>query len=214
MQGKSDINVTKIAFKFYNESCYEDITRDIKLYLQAIDETQFAVNDKNKKMFFDITTPVIETEETYEMLNIIYENNEIVFDLANTPFELADGKTLLVTAVFDAQDDSNCSGGTDEAPFYTSGIRGKAMVYTHNTVGFEEFAQTEEFPVVTSGTGTNVELPVTLIEYTYTEKATGIDEVEAATATNGPCYNLMGQKVQGDLPAGIYIQNGRKFIVR
>ena len=29
-----------------------------------------------------------------------------------------------------------------------------------------------------------------------------------------PVYNLMGREMRGTLPAGIYIQNGRKFIVR
>lgn len=42
---------------------------------------------------------------------------------------------------------------------------------------------------------------------------TGIEEVEAAQATDGPIYNLQGQRVVNPGP-GIYIQNGRKFVVR
>lgn len=42
----------------------------------------------------------------------------------------------------------------------------------------------------------------------------GIDNVKAGTAADGPIYNLMGQKMTGNLPAGIYIQNGKKFIVK
>ncbi len=42
-----------------------------------------------------------------------------------------------------------------------------------------------------------------------------IDSVKAELDTNAPVYNVMGQKMSGrDLPAGIYIQNGRKFIVK
>lgn len=214
LQDKANVNVTKLSFKFYNESAYDDITRDIKVSVQAIDETQFAVNDQNKKMFFEFGEPVLDYEVTYSMLDLLYEDNEIVFDFANAPIELPAGKTLLVTAIFDAQDDANCTGSTDEAPFYTSGT-GKAMVYTHNTVGFEEFAGTDDFPVVTSGTGTNVNLPVTKVDYTYTDQATAIDDVKAAATTDGAYYNLMGQKFnENSLPAGIYIDNGKKVIVK
>lgn len=42
---------------------------------------------------------------------------------------------------------------------------------------------------------------------------TGIEEVEAQPQTDGNIYNLQGQRVVNPGP-GIYIQNGRKFIVR
>ena len=60
--------------------------------------------------------------------------------------------------------------GSDYAPFYTTGIRDRALTYTDNTTCFSDFA---DFPnaTVTQGCGTNVELPVTRIEYTYTEGA-------------------------------------------
>jgi hypothetical protein len=82
------------------------------------------------------------------------------------------GKSLLLTMVFDAEDDDNCTIGSAYAPFYTSGIgRGKAMLYTNNWTSFVDYAQSEDFPDATAvlGCGTNVELPVTRIEYTYTE---------------------------------------------
>ena len=42
-----------------------------------------------------------------------------------------------------------------------------------------------------------------------------IDSVKAELDTNAPVYNVMGQKMSSkNLPAGIYIQNGRKFIVK
>jgi len=64
------------------------------------------------------------------------------------------------------------------------------------------------------GCGTNVELPVTLINYSF-EKSTGVEEVEAAKAEDNVYYNLMGQKFDGNnLPAGIYIHNGQKIIIR
>ena len=42
---------------------------------------------------------------------------------------------------------------------------------------------------------------------------TGIDKVTASPTTDGPIYNLQGQRVTNPGP-GIYIQNGRKFVVR
>ena len=59
-----------------------------------------------------------------------------------------------------------------------------------------------------------MDLPVALITYTYT-KSTGVDEVKAVTAESNVYYNLMGQKFDGNnLPAGIYIHNGQKVIVK
>lgn len=215
MQDKSNVKVTKMTFKFYSED-FEEITRDIKVSLQAIDETEFAVVD-NKKQFFEFDAPLLEYEWSCDLLDNYYEDCELVFDLSNAPFSLDKGKTLLVTAIFDAQDNDNCTTGSDYAPFYTSGIRAKAMSYTDNTNSFEAYAQGDDFPDATAslGCGTNVELPVTKIEYTYTDSATGIDEVNEATTSDGAYYNLMGQRFTGDnLPAGIYIHNGKKLVVK
>lgn len=44
---------------------------------------------------------------------------------------------------------------------------------------------------------------------------TAITSVDVDTIVKeSPVYNLMGREMRGTLPAGIYIQNGRKFIVR
>lgn len=42
---------------------------------------------------------------------------------------------------------------------------------------------------------------------------TGIEEVTVTPTTDGPIYNLQGQRVTNPGP-GIYIQNGRKFVIR
>ena len=214
LQDKHEVKITSLAFKFYCES-FEDIIRDVKIYLEATDATEFAVV-KEVKQFFPFENPVMEVEQTYEMLNYYGEDMDVEFTLPE-PFALASGKNLLVTIVFDAQDDDNCTIGSDYAPFYTSGIRNKGMVYTDNWTSFVDFAQGEDFPDATAmlGCGTNVELPVTKIGYTYNENATGIEEIEAATASDNAYYNLMGQKFSADnLPAGIYIHNGRKVLVK
>lgn len=212
MQDKTDVEITAISFKFRNDSWYDDIVRDVKIYMGAIDDTQFAVNEDGVKQFFNFDNQVYEANEVYAMLEIFGEDAELRFDL-DEPFALEAGKTLLVTIVFDAEDDDNCTNGSDDVPFYTSGIRSKCMVYTDNWTSFLNF---EEFPNATAmlGCGTSAELPVTLFDYTYGAGTTAIQEVKAA-AQDGAYYNLMGQKfTEGNMPAGIYIHNGQKIVVK
>ena len=194
---------------------FEDIYRNVIICMDAIDDNEFAVNDDGVKQFFDFHQIVYAGEEQFSMIDFYYDDMVMEFTL-DEPFSLPAGKNLLVTMVYDADDDDNCTDGTDLAPFYTSGIRSQAMTYTDNTESFLDFANGNDFPDATSmlGCGTNVELPVTLIDYTYT-KSTSVEEVKAATAQDNVYYNLMGQKFNGNnLPAGIYIHNGQKVIVK
>ena len=214
LQNLAGVKINKLTFKFNNAGTWEDIYRDVKLYLEETDATEFAVVE-GVKQFFTFGEPVLETQVSYELMNSMDEDVELALELAE-PFALASGKNLLVTVVFDAEDDDNCTMGSDYAPFYTSGIRRQAMVYTNNWTSFVDYAQGEDFPDATAmlGCGTNVELPVTLINYSF-EKSTGVEEVEAAKAEDNVYYNLMGQKFDGNnLPAGIYIHNGQKIIIR
>lgn len=212
---EQELSITKLAFKFMNNDCYEDIVRDVKLYLQETDATQFEVVE-GVKQFFPFDNLVLEEEQVYEMLDFLYEDHELVLDLSNAPFALGKGKGLLVTVVFDAQDDDNCTMGNDYAPFYTSGVRGQAMVYTDNWTSFIEYAEGNDFPDASAmlGCGTNVDLPVSRIYYYYEDNASGVEEIEAVNAQDDVYYNLMGQKFQGNMPAGIYIHNGKKVIVK
>ena len=53
------------------------------------------------------------------------------------------------------------------------------------------------------------------MDFVLTQNMTGINDVDAQLLDpNAPIYDLMGRRVQGQLTQGIYIQNGRKFIVR
>ena len=215
LQALDDVKINKLSFKFYNAGTWEDIYRDVKLYLQEIDDVAFAVNENGIKQFFTFGDPVLETSVSYEFINTMDEDVELALELTE-PFALTAGKSLLVTVVFDAEDDDNCTMGSDYAPFYTSGIRSKAMVYTNNWTSFVDYAQGENFPDATAmlGCGTNVELPVTQIAYSCAP-STGIQEVEAVNAGDNAYYNLMGQKFNGsNLPAGIYIHNGQKMIIK
>ncbi len=214
LEGKGDVTITKISFKFRNDDCYEEMMRDCKIYMQAVDDNAFAVVE-GVKQFFAFDNMVYGGYENYDMLSLLYTDVDFDFELTE-PFVLPEGKNLLVTFVADALDDDNCTYGTDCIPFYTSGIMNKGMTYTNNTVSFLEYAQGNDFPDATAmlGCGTNVELPVTLIDYEY-GGTTAVEEVKAASQEDGAYYNLMGQKFSADnLPAGIYIHNGRKVLVK
>ncbi len=53
------------------------------------------------------------------------------------------------------------------------------------------------------------------MDFVLTQDLTGITDVDVQQLDqNAPIYDLMGRRVQGQLTPGIYIQNGRKFIVR
>ena len=167
MDGKEGVQIKYLNFKFYCES-FEEIIRNAKVYLQEIDATEFAVNEDGVKQFFDLGELVAEGRYDIDLLEYYGEDQVLAMEIEE-PFNLTLGKNLLVTIVLDAEDYDNCTMGSDYAPFYTSGIRGKAMTYTNNWTSFVDYAMGDQFPNATAtlGCGTNVELPVTEIGYTY-----------------------------------------------
>ena len=217
-ENKADVQITRMAFRFANQS-FNDITRDVKVYLQPLEATEFAVVDGKKQFFeFDAANPELDYEETFELLDFYGEDGELVFDLADAPFTVTPGMGLLVTCVFDAQDDDNCVESSYDLQFYSSGIRGRAMTFTNNTVSFLDFAETEDFPDATVflGCGTNIELPATKIDYSWTEEIdTAIEDVKAASENDGVYYDMTGRMVDAaNLTPGIYVHGGKKIVVK
>ena len=166
MEGREGFKIQYLNFKFYIES-FEEIVRNARVYLREIDATEFAVVD-GVKQFFDFGELAAEGRYDINLLDFYGEDQVLAFEMEE-PLTFTPGKSLLVTIVLDAEDDDNCTMGSDYAPFYTSGIRGKAMTYTDNWTSFVDYAMGEHFPdaSATLGCGTNVELPVTEIGYTY-----------------------------------------------
>ena len=174
MTGKEGLKIKYLNFKFYSES-YEEIIRNAKVYLQEIDATEFAVVE-GVKQFFNLGELVAEGRYDIDLLEYYGEDQVLALELEE-PFPFTLGKSLLVTIVLDADDDDNCTMGSDYAPFYTSGIRGKAMTYTNNWTSFVDYAMGTDFPDATAslGCGTNVELPVTELGYTYERMPGDVD---------------------------------------
>lgn len=167
MEGREGLKIKYLNFKFYSES-YEEIVRNAKVYLQEIDATEFATSEDGIKQFFDFGDLVAVGRYDIDLLECYGEDQVLALEMEE-PFDFTQGKSLLVTIVFDAEDDDNCTMGSDYAPFYTSGIRGKAMTYTSNWTSFVDYSMGWDFPDATAtlGCGTNVELPVTELGYTY-----------------------------------------------
>lgn len=214
LDGKQNVKIKSLKFTFMSES-FETIERNVLIYLQESDATEFAV-ENNIKQFFPLETLVGEDALSIDLIDTYGDDCVLEY---NVDFAFTPGKTLIVTMVYDAEDDDNCTMGSDYAPFYTSGIRGKCMTYTNNTVSFTDYALGNDFPdaTVMLGCGTNVELPVTGIGYTYEEQTvTGIDDLTVKPATaDDAYYNLQGQRMNSaNLPAGIYIHQGKKVIVK
>ena len=55
---------------------------------------------------------------------------------------------------------------------------------------------------------------VTLWAYQTEASSTGIADVKIDNVTNDAIYDLQGRRVSNPLRKGIYIRNGKKFIVR
>ncbi len=204
MVGKEGVQIKYLNFKFHNET-FEDIVRNAKVYLQEIDATQFAVNEDGVKQFFPLGEMVAEGRYDLDLLETYGEDQALTMEIEE-PFSFTPGKSLLVTIVMDAEDDDNCTMGSDYAPFYTSGIRGKAMTYTDNWTSFIDYAMGDDFPNATAmlGCGTNVELPVTEIGYTYERlcgDVNGDGEVNIADAIDLINYVL------GSVPTPFYEVN-------
>lgn len=204
MEGRDGMKIKYLNFKFYSES-FEEIFRNAKVYLREIDETEFAINEDGVKQFFDFGELVAEGRYDINLIDYYGEDQVLALEMQRS-FNYVPGKSLLVTIIFDAEDDDNCTMGSDYAPFYTSGIHGRAMTYTSNWTSFVDYAMSEHFPDATAtlGCGTNVDLPVTEIGYTY-EKMRG-DVNGDGQLTIADVTTLIDYLLSGD-PTGFYEVN-------
>lgn len=95
--------------------------------------------------------------------------------------------------------------------FYRTNAEGFEPLFTHR-IGIQAI-YTVEVPEVD---GMPKKAPVinkSNIVY-YELPSVAVEAIQTDANKEGAIYNLMGQKMNGHLPAGIYIQNGKKFIVK
>ncbi len=171
--GKQNVKITKIYYKFNDQAVYSDINADVNYCLQLVDANEFQIDADGDKVYFDFGEPAVTGEFYYEAFSAYGEDVEVVIDLTDAPFAVTPGKNLVVTAIFDLT--SDCMASSDDAAFYTSGIRNRVMTYSDNYDSFLDYVNSSSYPKCSptySGGSTNSDLPVTRIEYTYTEGGT------------------------------------------
>ena len=155
------------------------------------------------KFYFTLPT----TDIYGNMLDPEYLSYSIFIDDETEPFEF-NGEDY----TFDLEADEVIT----EVPYslYTNAVDFKSYfiyMYRTNAEGFE--------PLFTKRIGIQVYYTVDGIRNAseivyYGDPVTAIESVKAELDMNAPIYNIMGQKMKsGNLPAGVYIQNGKKFIV-
>ena len=83
-----------------------------------------------------------------------------------------------------------------------------------NTYAVGEGAGSKTIKLSRSKSSTNV----FITKFVITRTADGIEEIEMVVPTENTIYNLQGQKIDassiGALPAGLYIINGKKMVIR
>ena len=84
LEGKTDVKITGLNFKFNNAGAWEEITRNVKIYIQEIDETEFAVI-KGIKQFFNFDGLALEEQVYIEMLSCFGDDAEMPFSLKDSP---------------------------------------------------------------------------------------------------------------------------------
>jgi len=68
---------------------------------------------------------------------------------------------------------------------------------------------------VISSNGNTSTISLSDLSKMYFSATNGIKTVSAEETGDGSVYNLSGQKMDADnLPAGVYIKNGKKFVVK
>ena len=200
--GKENVRINKISYRYYSET-FEEIFRNVKVFVTTTAAEEFAKNQDGIKQFFefDVNDPVLTTEFDVDFLDCYGEDGELVLDMSDAPLEIIPGTSLVVTIVFDAEDDDNCTMGSDYVQFYSSGLRSRAMVFTDNYDSFLDYAAGNDFPNATAmlGCGTNVDMPVTKFEYTCTEitirHLVYIGEYEGGTVESDKEYASRGETV-------------------
>lgn len=189
-----DVKITKLTYRYTNVEAYETMTRDVKVYLQPLAATEFSkVKDVKQFFDFDETTPSFSATVNYDLVDTYGVDGEVEFNLSDAPFAITPGMGVLVTVVMDAQDDDNCLGSGFDLQFYSTGYRNRAMTFTHNNVSFLDYKDTEDFPDASAmlGCGTNVDLPVTKIDFSYTTGEAVYGDVDGNGAVDISDVNIV-----------------------
>lgn len=209
MNGKA---ISKVSFVFHNESSFDYCPRTVKVWVKETDDNSFPYDDKSATYKFfeyaDDTPAIAGYEYEGELYNYAGGNGELELTF-DKPLNY-NGKNLVMTLTFEG---SNTCNVLDFNFYCNNSVPNKAMTFFSDTYTFGEFAETEDWPYVTSDCVSSLEQPVT--RFFYTEATTGIDNIATdnniAATKNASTYNIAGQRV-ADSYRGIVIRNGKKIL--
>lgn len=167
----NDVHITKLTFRYANFDAYDTMTRRVRVYLQPTTATEFAKVEGVKQFFdFDHDDPIFDVTYDYQLIDTYCQDGELELDVSDLPFAFDPWQGMILTVVMDAVDDDNCLNSGFDLQFYSTGRRSRAMTYTNNHISFVNYKATSpDFPDATAllGCGTNIDQPVTRIEFTY-----------------------------------------------
>ena len=171
--GKVNPKITKLSYKFYNIGAFQAYPRFIKVYAQEIEEGAFVKDEDGDFNYFDFDESDFVAQFDYEedFMDYFYEVGELVIDLANSPISVTEGKNLLITIVAEGDE---ATGSGDDVTFFVDNSRSKrVMAFGNDRITFDDFVMSDDFPKATTtlSSATNMNLPVTLIDYIYEEEA-------------------------------------------
>ena len=169
--GKVNPKITKLSYKFYNIGAFEACPRAIKVYAQEIEEGAFAKDEEGDFNYFDFNENNLVAQFDFEedFMDYYYMAGEFIIDLSNAPIAVTEGKNLLITIVAEGDE---ATGSGDDVTFFVDNSRSKrVMAFGNDRITFDDFVMSDDFPKATTtlSSATNMNLPVTLIDYTYEE---------------------------------------------
>ena len=183
-KGDSEMKLYPLTTVVTSKTTYNDVASEITSALEGEAIADFKMKGDGTRSMGDKFSAGFETAEAWT--NLI-DVTAAVKSLSNTPF------SFFITKVM------------DQAGSYSNQIFSSRATDVVNTKVSPNvtFAAADLVPQLT---------------IVYEKGTTGISEIKSSAeegSANGKIYNLQGVQMKGNnLPAGLYVKNGKKFIVK
>lgn len=215
--------IRALSFRFVNETCFTEYTSTAKLYIQAVDNTEFTYDALNSKYrWFDtqLDTPDATQQLEIDFAELYFDCGELTFTLPDGGVSFPAGKSLLMTIVNEAPAPLDNSEYPQFLKYNTPARR--TATFASDRTDYAASIAISDY--VSNGEGfyssmTDYNQPCLKI-YTDNLGADGIGRVEGTLSdATTACYNLQGIEVSADnLIPGLYIIRqgnlSRKILVK
>lgn len=219
--------IRTIKFRYFNQSCFTTYTSQMKLYIAAVDDTEFAYDNLNSKYRWfatDLATPLVVEDLEIDFGENYFESAELTVNLPDGGFEMPQGKQLLITVVNEAADELSNSEYPQFFKYNTTTRR--AATFCSDRTNYAAALQLNDY--ITGGEGyysqmTDYNQPSMklYIDDLGTQGASDLTSGEAAAPDfdNADIFTLQGIRLQRrPEAAGVYIlrqgDKARKVVVK